>query len=434
MKRELLLILGILLPGCAADSADSAPPGEPPAATADAGPATTPDAADTDGGAQAHFLKTGRPVKVDGLPDYDVDITGKNLLVTLNYEDKGAILPTDHFLNAATPASLATHIPGLMTDVVTGAGPIPGLGATPLSTMFDNFWSATPDPVTHQTLHDFAVGVTKQEISDAVQQMGQTASNIVVTIPTTGKLGVLAGPPVADSTTGQVKGSLSFDYDISRVRATFNAPGIAAWELDFDIRVQIVMSYTPGPCTFFNISAESMIEFVDISPANVAASLIDGFGSLINILEGKPANIFQNAIGAIGSSGGSVDVGAVTTLLGFLGQTCQAEEVPLGFKQFVVSTDFLAKTLTFRLTHPLDPAPTFIAPPGLNVDSPTLAVPQFSEVFAGQQVTVNGTFFPRNQSTDATIGWNDTTSGNITDSIVQFEPLFTAPTIKDLPR
>jgi hypothetical protein len=95
----------------------------------------------------------------------------------------------------------------------------------------------------------------------------------------------------------------------------------------------------------------------------------------------------------------------------------------LGFSQqsafvFVDPNPQNPPTINLQWTHPVDAAPVVVNAANSPFPNLFLALiePSQTNVNAGQTITITGTNFPLGQASAIYIGWNDTTSGEITQS------------------
>ena len=129
-------------------------------------------------------------------------------------------------------------------------------------------------------------------------------------------------------------------------------------------------------------------------------------------------------------------LGALQSLLADLSKALSNAPV-IGFTKLGVVVDSNpppgtdpGPTVALTLTHPYDPGPAItnpLAPPS----GPTFTSPEIgasvTQVNAGGQVGVSGSYFPAAQANELTIQWTDTCSGTVLQSEIQWGALSTAP-------
>jgi len=341
---------------------------------------------------------------------YGVDITGLKAKVVANYRDKSSIAPADH---SAADVSL-----GLTNDISLIAL---GVAAQPpLSQSFDQLWSGTKNKQ-GQTMRDQA---TVQALT-AIQQGG--GYNI-------------KGPGFAQ--TGELYCNcnvirpgdpLTFTYVLPTVSYTFNEGDFgASWNLTFNVFLTVTVSLQDWP----NVPAATGIIHLtgaNISAANVGASIdeavkqIEVFFSTSNSgIDG--GNIFAGQEGQIEATPTpTLTITSIGALLAALAKPAY----PIGFTQctgFVGATRAGTPTgtppLTFniRLIHPVDPGPKLFDTAirtGIQLLSPAIN-PNLTEVPAGGRLTLTGIHFPPAQANEIYVGWDDTVSGTLVGSEIQW--------------
>jgi hypothetical protein len=347
-----------------------------------------------------------------------IDITGTLLTVLLNFENKGAQAPTDHNLLAFT--GLLNVPPNIVA-----------LLQAPLNQLFDQVWAQQTDS-NGQTMRDRAKAQIESQISSGVAKLGSSYSayNISLNLPQAGRLRaiVISGPGANDPNVSQF---IDLSYELNGISANFTVTtpytggliGDPTYNLTFDIELLIVIVVPPfaGP---LNTTAEFNVANANISASNVIADIGDAILTAINFLSDQPTNIFQSAEGQIDSSGGAIpNLGPLTTLISQLATVWQQAAVQVGFTQLAAFID-AQPSLNLRFTHPLDPAPTIVnaaVPPYPSLFPPQLGT-SASIVQAGQSLGVTGTNFPVGQASALYIAWNDTTSGIVRESDINWGP------------
>jgi len=340
-----------------------------------------------------------------------IDITGKPLRILLNFREKAAIGPTgtDHpFSTGLLPPSAQQLI------------------QTPLNQMIDKFWSGTKDS-SNKTMRDRAGDTVIIQIQQAVQSRGETPSDVSGSFPATGTLG-------ANAMQGKINGIsrtvIFLDYALPGEIFSFNT-GLAAWRLHFnaDLMIWVIVPDFPGwPLT---ATASFNISNADITAANFAASVAEGFGQIGNFLSDQPS-LFQAAEGAADQTV-PAQLGDLAILLNQLTSAFGAA-VTQGFLHLIGDVD--AAGWLLRLIHPVDPGPVVrnaTEPPVPSLQGPVLVTSQ-SQVKVGGQFTANGSFFTPAQATALNLQWDDTISGSIIDSDIQWRASNGSPQSASVPR
>lgn len=348
-----------------------------------------------------------------GSPDNPVaDITGTLLQILVNFVPKGTSAAQDvAVLQYATEFGLP---PSLITQL-----------QTPLSQTGDYVWSQEKD-ANGKTMRDRAAAAIVSNISGAVS----ASYDVGAALPATG---ILRSIVLSGSLTDPDLSQLIFlSYELIGISAYFKTrSSLTGWwapdpsftvTFDAELLMQVGIPFSPGQ---LKLTSSVNIENADISGHNWTAQLGEAVLTAVNFLSGKPANLFQTAEGQIDDSGGQItaNLGPFSALLAQLSTAWQAA-LPYGFRELAAFIDQSARTLNLRLTHPVDPAPvpvngTVPAYPSL---FPPLLGASSSCVEPGDSLTITGTNFPAGQSTALYIGWQDTTSGAVTESDIMWGP------------
>ena len=329
-----------------------------------------------------------------------VNITGTPLGVQLLFADKGSQTQTVHSL---VPYEAVLNLPSHLLTLLQ----------TPLSQFCDRVWSQNKD--THgQTMRDRVSALVSNGIVTQIKQLGHTAYNISVNLPTTGILRALGG------TTAYLSYEINGNSAAWDVNVTIWPFSDASYSLTFDLEIliQIVIPASYGPQ--LTTTALANVENATISGTDVSADLLDFAGEVANFLTDQPTNIFQVAEGAIDSagSGGTVDLGDLSTLLAAV-PTAWSQALPYGFTQLTALIQ--QQELFLQFEHPQDPAPVVV-----NAAVPTfpnllpVQINTDSEVNAGSSLIVTGANFPLAQASAIYVGWQDSTSGTVTESDVNW--------------
>lgn len=321
------------------------------------------------------------------------DITGSTLEVTIRFPD-----PNQNFIEIPIPPSM---LPPQAQQLL----------ATPLSNQFQTFWSVTKDS-NGQTQRDRAIAQTQSQVSTSVHtNTGQTAYNIAVNFPTSGRL------------FAAVTGDLTLEYRLPGEVVTFSVttPTIfgsyadPAFKLTFDTALDINSPIPAMPCTFSPL-ASLIIENANITGDNFIGNAAEFVGNLINFFQGQPP-IFQSAEGSIDGVN-PTSTGSFASTFGLLATACvQAQSA--GFIQFQVFVDQANSALAFRLIHPLDDPPVFQDQTFPSFNHPIIGVSQ-DQIKAGDPLGVTGSEFTPPNTTSLVLIWSDTISGNIVKSEIEW--------------
>lgn len=338
------------------------------------------------------------------------DITGKALGVQIRYPDRDTgkmieePIPTI-FLGAAAQAALAT----------------------PLSETFDQLWSGTKD-ASGKTMLDRACDTAKQEVNSLEASQGQTAYNVSCSFDPTGTLSAytqVAGDQnnlylnylltlnsvTFTSTAPNCGGTVAAIFSLGTSCIATAASSDPQFTIFFDLDLQISMTVPTYPC--------QLTPQADLHVQNAFINAEDFQATAAQVFD--PSD-FAKGVENLDATQESISLASLQSTLNQLASACKTAS-NYGFGQFdayVNSQD----GLVFRLTHPLDAAPVVtnagvrdpsvpdLTPPTIGVSAP--------EVKAGAQLTVTGSSFSATEATDIAIGWNDTTSGTITESDIEW--------------
>jgi hypothetical protein len=325
-----------------------------------------------------------------------LNITGKPLRILLNFRDKNAAAVTDHSIPLTL---LPPNVRALLQ--------------TPISQMIDTFWSGTKDS-NGKTMRDRALAQTVAQIQAGARSAGQTATGITGTFPLTGTLSAEAQH---GSSGPNAQTLVLLVYSMPGDNFEFNT-GLAAWRVSFDMALSIYMTVPfdqPNPIT---AKGELNISNANISAANAAAALEEALATVGNFLMERPIAIFQGAEGQIDQNTG-LFLGQLGTLLTQLNGPLAAT-VDQGFLK--LSADVDGTGLFLRLIHLVDQAPvvTDATKPSVPTLQPPVLVTNQTQIAAGGQLTATGNYFTPAQATALHLQWNDTTSGTITESDIQW--------------
>jgi len=327
-----------------------------------------------------------------------VNINGKPMRVLLNFRDKNANAATDH------PIPL-TLLPANVQRLLQ----------TPLNQMIDSFWSGTRDS-NGKTMRDRSVDQAIAQIKSGAQSAGQTATNISGGFPLTG---TLTAEAQHGGSGDNIQTLVLLVYSMPGENFEFNT-GLAAWRVSFDTALSIYITVPwdlPNPIT---AKGELNLSNANISAANAAAAIAEAIGTIGNFLTDRPLAIFQGAEGQIDQNTG-LFLGQLGDLLTQLNPPL-ASSLTQGFRNLIADID--GAGLFLRLIHPIDKPPvvTDATKPSVPTLQPPVLVTSQSQIAAGGQLTATGSFFTPAQATALHLQWNDTSSGVVTESDIQWTP------------
>jgi hypothetical protein len=337
-----------------------------------------------------------------------VDISGYSMKIVANYRDKSSTAAADHSAADASPG-LANGISAIGLEVTT-------IG--PLSKIFDSLWNGTKDK-NGQTMRDRATTQAVQEI----QSNG--GSSISGSFPETGTLLALAEP---------LGGQFFLSYWLPNAQFHFSKEALGAdWNLTFDTEVFIAIALQDWPNVPAPVGAVNLSN-ANVSAANLGADVDEGVDQISTFFSTSNSGIDGGNIFAIDE--GNVDSTPVPGVnlpsLWQLISTLESQSYPVGFTKCGVflgatTADTVegktpTPTVNIRLVHPIDPAPKLVntaVRTGLQLIVPAITVSP-TQVSAGGKLVVTGQHFPAAQANAAYVGWNDTVSGALMASEVQW--------------
>ena len=331
-----------------------------------------------------------------------VNITGTPLGLLLLFADKGSQAQTVHSL---VPYEAVLNLPSNLLTLLQ----------TPLSQFGDQIWSQNKDK--HgQTMRDRVSALVSNGIVTQVKQLGHTAYNISVSLPATGILRALVVSGTTVYLSYEINGN-SAAWDVNVSIWPFSD---ASYSLTFDLELLIEIVIPTQAGFLLTTTASANIENANISGTDASAAILDFAGEVDNFLTDQPTNIFQSAEGEIDSAGSgvAVDLGELSTLLAAV-PTAWLQALPYGFTQLTALIQ--QPELFLQFGHPQDPAPVVV-----NAAVPTypsllpVTINTDPEVNAGSSLIVIGTNFPLAQADTIYIGWQDTTSGTVTESDINW--------------
>lgn len=357
------------------------------------------------------------PARAD---DNYTDITGQRLKVIFTLPDKDSGQMTDE--NTAALINQSQPLPQSTKDSLA---PLIGLALAPLSPTFDQMWSQTKDQ-NGKTMLDRSCDQAKNEIVTAVtnefNSSSYTAYNVTCNFPSTGTLRaeVVGTNPELILSYWLPNDSIDFQVTTPYTGSCLFCLSDPHYTVTFDAELEIVADIPASPCDF-SPQAEVLTHNGNVNADNAAADIGDFIGMVSNFFTDQPLNIFQSAEGQLSSGMQAISLGTLGAGFDQMSQACNAAR-GLGFTQFTASVDAI-NGLTLRLTHPLDNAPAPVndaTAHGPSLFSPTIAPSQSQQVNAGGQIAISGNYFPQDSAISLRVDWNDTTSGQITESDVDW--------------
>ena len=194
-------------------------------------------------------------------------------------------------------------------------------------------------------MRDRVSALVSNGIVTQIKQLGHTAYNISVNLPTTGILRALGG------TTAYLSYEINGNSAAWDVNVTIWPFSDASYSLTFDLEILIQIVIPASYGHQLTTTALANVENATISGTDVSADLLDFAGEVANFLTDQPTNIFQVAEGAIDSagSGGTVDLGDLSTLLAAV-PTAWSQALPYGFTQLTALIQ--QQELFLQFEHP----------------------------------------------------------------------------------
>ena len=338
----------------------------------------------------------------DAAPNPVVTINGTPLGVQFSYYPTATAQPT------IVPI---TSIPGLTIPPAL----LPFL-QLPLSQVLDDVWSKNLDS-SGQTLRDRTISEVTGIINTNLP-FGATASSL--NLLATGTLqAAVSGNTIYLSYQllgNSVAVKLDKTFTIIFVTETVEFD----WTLTFDLELLIAINIPnqPGPIT---TTAQLQVENAQLHSTNFLADVADALSGLIDVLTFGNVNVIGNIETTVDNqSYTGPDLGDLTPAISELSVIWIGAQ-QYGFTKLVGIIQ--GDQLILQFEHPLDPAPVVYGLfDGLPSGVPSLIGPGITlsalEVDVGQTLVVDGTNFP--VPTSISIGWTDTTSGTVTESLVNW--------------
>lgn len=342
------------------------------------------------------------PARAD---DGYTDISGRSLAMHVRFPDKDS----GQMIEQPIPAGLLSPQAQQM------------LG-TPLSTTFDQLWNGVRGQ-DGKTMRDQSCDRIQKIVSSNISSSDYQAYNISCSLSARGTLrAALSGKSLVLSYwIGGNDVSFNSTTPDTCSHGTFLCPTDPRLDLSFDGELLAIIGIpdTPCPLTF---NAQALVHNANISADNWTASLGEVVKGVVNYVNDEPLALFQTQEGQVDGTQQTVSLAPIQSSLDELSKGCDSARA-LGFEQFEAIFDPNNGPL-FRLDHALDAAPTVNDAATQSGGVPSLFRPTIgtdeTEVKAGGQVTVLGTSFNAPETTEAHIQWNDTVSGAISESDVQW--------------
>ena len=351
------------------------------------------------------------------------DITGTALGIQAIYAEKGASTRTVHYLSEAEIAELDPNITTTESSLLT----------TPLSQLCDNAWSVDVNPTTGQTLSQNVQGLIASGVATS-SPPGHAAYRISTNVPETGNLRAIVLPP----DTQQPITTVILSYEINNLEANWTAHNTqndwlflyedATFKLTFNVEILVQVQIPPQAGPSFTVLSSANVNSAKVSPTNYVGDVETFALNFINFINDQ-GPIFQTGEGDIDSTpvGVPSSLGQLSTGLSDIAATW-IQVLAFGFVTLTAAVQPVQGQPTqwqlyLEFEHPQDPAPV---PVNAAVPTfPSLVSPQINtvaEAVAGTSISVTGSQFPLPQATEIHVGWLDTISGNVTESLLNWGP------------
>lgn len=354
------------------------------------------------------------------------DIPGTPLQINIGFANPPHKVPSDHAVvgdGQLTP--LGKLLGALISpDVVTALQQL----VTPLDQIFGNLWT---DPSTQSSI--------QTAVQQALQATKPNAYNITTTVPQQGSLRAdfhNFSPGVAAALPPGTQGlQLTLSYQVPGFQVSFSETTDSIWgswadpsyNVAFDGEVEIAVGVPADP----RIPPAALAQFIARNPTGSPSNAFAGWSAFWqgvgDVLSGRPlpnGNLPDQFVG-IGAY-----LASLYQILAQIGPPL-AQVYALGFRTIspIVTTALpgapTGNTAQINLTHPADPPPQV----SLAGSTPSIFSAQIGaspgQVHAGDQVKVIGNYFPPAQSSQLTIAWTDTTSGQVVKTAIAWGPAAT---------
>lgn len=348
------------------------------------------------------------------------DIVGRPLQVDLRYVPAvgGRPPPASHLLGGPSGSLLRAGIKGRLDDKQKAA--LDRVLTEPLDQVFHTLWVNQRASMA-------------QQITQAVSDAESTAYDIVARVPERGTLraqvheyGTYSEAFEGVVPAGVPTTQLSLVYDVPGVRVTFEAavdvlpdPGM---KLTFDLRLGLYLAVPSEPQYEIQALADVHMLNTDLSSGSLYSGILIGLRNLYLAAMQRPFVPPGEPITPLPLS----DLAGLEDQLGFLSEAFDMAG-RFGFGDLTVDiepTDGPDASVQFTLTHPFDPAPNVHH--GSQADDVFVPLTRWAtdatRIPAGGQVTFSGTAFVAQPPDEIHLTWNDTTSGRIAQTEIQWGP------------
>jgi hypothetical protein len=338
------------------------------------------------------------------------NIVGTPVQIDLRFVPVDAVPPpSDHVLGGFA----GVFFRQLIEQELTSPDDLERLLKTPLDQTFDTAWAGQ-------------MAAAQAQVIKAIQDADSKAYDINPMFPVTGTLRAQVGaltPVLLDTVpVGTNALQLTLSYLLPSVRVNFSekAPFYLPdpkLKVTFDAEFLIYIAVPDQPWIPFGVKSA----FVTSNTQLAGAGLYGGIALALERLWGNL--IGQPFAEPPGRTSGNSNIGGLPQLLSSVAPAL-AQAGSMGFSQLSVGIDGGAadgNTVTVYLSHPFDPAPGVnnVASPGVFILQSQIGT-SAPQVNAGGHLGVVGRAFPPAQARTLVIGWNDTTSGPVTQSEVQW--------------
>lgn len=295
-------------------------------------------------------------------------------------------------------------LPNLPSSLAAQLTPLTPLLNSPLQTVFDANWQAVQAAEQAQAAAVFTAVAANSDTP---------ASDVTCTLPSNGTVVATVWTPPTDSTF-----RLAVEYQLPGGTFHFSAGLLGAtWNLNFDAALVVSMLTPPSP---FNLvpSSFASLQNPSLNPDNFGAKVdknLDNFftglanfftgGNYVSDIDLVDAAVVQDA-GAFPVS--SAALGQFLSLINNL-NAAGPECILLGLTQYAFSIPDGA-TLTLTITHPLDSGPSIQNASNAGISAGVLSA-SATQVLPGASISVLGSRFPLDTTTQVELTWFNTSSG-----------------------
>jgi hypothetical protein len=344
------------------------------------------------------------------MPTADVTNQALNIIVDL-YDYTLNEFATSNADYQRSSAPLVTALPMLPSNLQAQLMPLTPYLTPTIGAQFNQAWQSAQAGEETQAATSFTA---------QAKASGADVSNVTCTFAASGNVIASIIPATASQ-----PANLSLIYGLPGGNFHFySGPLGAGWKIDFDAAVAVS---TPVPVKPFTLttSVVSTLYNASMHTDNFGADVdsflsglitdlgnfftqSDAYESIVDISEAAASEQTDQSAPVTGAV--ATQFGALFSALNSSGPACAADGISQCAFSIVDNS-----TLTLTLTHPLDPGPTIE-----NVDSPlpgtVLANPpalaaSASQALPGEQISVLGTGFPVDTTTQLSLEWPNTSTG-----------------------